>query len=73
MVPSYAPLNTYLTVAGEQRQLVAVTTAGLTTVIDERVDGHDAHPVAEHLATLGQLIDACVEHLAEHAADPGDY
>ena len=70
MVPSYAPLNTYLTAAGERRQLVAVTTAGLTTVIDERVDGHDARPIAERLATLEQLVDACADHLAEHAAEP---
>lgn len=70
MTPSYAPLNSYVTNAGERRQLVAVTTAGLTTVVDERIDGHDARPIAERLSTLEQLVDACVGHLAEHAAEP---
>jgi hypothetical protein len=41
MIPSYAQLNTHLTTAG----LIAVTTARLTTVVDQRVDGHDARPV----------------------------
>ena len=69
MQPSYAPLNTYVTAAGERRQLVAVTTAGLTTVVDERIDGNDARPIAEALVTLEQLVAACVEHLAAHAAE----
>jgi hypothetical protein len=70
MVPTYAPLNTYRSATGESRQLVAVTSRGLTTVVDERLDGHDAKPVAEGLATLDQLVAACVDHLAAHAADP---
>ena len=68
--PSYAPLNTYVTASGERRRLVAVTTAGLTTVVDERIDGHDARPIAAALVTLEQLVAACVEHLAAHAAEP---
>jgi hypothetical protein len=70
MVPTYAPLNTYRNATGESRQLVAVTIRGRTTVVDERVDGHDAKPVAEGLSTLDQLVAACVDHLAAHAAEP---
>jgi hypothetical protein len=70
MTPTHAPLNTYLNAAGERRHLVAITVAGRTTVVDERADGHDGHAVAEGLTTLDQLVAACVDHLAAHAAEP---
>ena len=70
MLASTAPLNTYVSRSGEARQLIAVTTGGLTTVVDERTDGRDPRPVAEDLATLEQLVVACVDHLADVAVEP---
>lgn len=70
MIATTAPLNSYVDHSGETRQLIAVTAAGLTTVVDERIDGRDPRPIAEDLTTLDQLVVACVEHLAAHAAEP---
>jgi hypothetical protein len=70
MLATTAPLNTYLSHAGETRQLIAVTSGGLTTVVDERCDGRDPRPVAAGLATLEQLVAACADHLAAEAAEP---
>ena len=70
MIASCAPLNSYIARSGETRQLIAITHAGRTTVVDERIDGRDPRPIAEGLTTLEQLVAACVDHLAAHAAEP---